>query len=76
LLILPLLKKEHVGAFNWGFVSGKTQTIYPWDSWEKSYTQEPPLWFHDIFQQDGKPYDPAETALIKRLTQGMATGKS
>jgi hypothetical protein len=74
--ILPLLKEEHVGAFNWGFVSGKTQTIYPWDSWEKSYTQEPPLWFHDIFHQNGRPYDPAETALIKRLTEGVNTGKS
>jgi len=74
--ILPLLNKEHVGAFNWGFVSGKTQTIYPWDSWEKSYTQEPPLWFHDIFHQDGKPYDPGETALIKRLTRGMGAGRS
>jgi len=75
-MILPLLNKEHVGAFNWGFVSGKTQTIYPWDSWEKSYTQEPPLWFHDIFHQDGKPYDPGETALIKRLTRGMGAGRS
>jgi len=74
--ILPLLKEEHVGAFNWGFVSGKTQTIYPWDSWEKSYMQEPALWFHDIFHPDGKAYDPAETALIKRLTQGVGAGKS
>ena len=74
--ILPLLKEQEVGAFNWGFVSGKTQTIYPWDSWEKSYAQEPPLWFHDIFHQDGKAYDPAETALIKRLTQGVGAGRS
>ncbi len=25
--IMPLLKKENVGAINWGFVSGKTNTI-------------------------------------------------
>ena len=37
--ILPILKQERVGAYNWGFVSGKTQTIYPWDSWEKTYTE-------------------------------------
>jgi len=43
--ILPLLKKEHVGAYNWGFVNGKSQTIYPWDSWEKSYEAEPTVWF-------------------------------
>ena len=68
--ILPLLKQEKVGAYNWGFVDGKTQTIYPWDSWEKSYTAEPTPWFHDIFRKDGSPYDAKETDLIKRLTQG------
>ncbi len=29
--ILPYYQKERVGAINWGFVSGKTQTIYAWD---------------------------------------------
>ena len=66
--ILPLLKQEDVGAYNWGFVSGKSQTIYPWDSWEKSYTTEPEVWFHDIFRKNGKPYDPTETNLIRELT--------
>ena len=66
--ILPILKEDHVGAYNWGFVNGKSQTIYPWDSWEKTYTAEPKPWFHDIFRQDGAPYDPAETELIKKLT--------
>ena len=66
--ILPLLKAEHVGAYNWGFVNGKSQTIYPWDSWEKTYTAEPDVWFHDIFRADGVPYDPREVALIKALT--------
>ncbi len=66
--ILPILKEVNVGAYNWGFVSGKSQTIYPWDSWEKKYTSEPKIWFHDIFRQDGTPYDPDEVKLIKRLT--------
>ena len=74
--ILPMLKEEHVGAYNWGFVNGKTQTIYPWDSWEKPYNQEPPLWFHDIFHKDGTPYDSKETELIRRLTQSMQAGRS
>jgi Cellulase (glycosyl hydrolase family 5) len=65
--ILPLLKKEKVGAYNWGFVNGKSQTIYPWDSWEKSYNAEPAVWFHDIFRQDGAPYDPKEVELIRHL---------
>jgi len=66
--ILPLLKKESVGAYNWGFVSGKSQTIYPWDSWEKVYTAEPAVWFHDIFRQDGAPFSADEVALIRKLT--------
>jgi Cellulase (glycosyl hydrolase family 5) len=66
--ILPMLKGAHVGAYNWGLVSGKSQTIYPWDSWEKKYTVEPPVWFHDIFRRDGTPYDPQEVALIKQIT--------
>lgn len=67
--IMPLLKQYGIGAYNWGFVSGKTNTIYPWDSWTKTYTSEPPLWFHDIFRPDGSPYKPEEVALIKQLTQ-------
>jgi len=67
--ILPILKAERVGAYNWGLVSGKTQTIYPWDSWEKHYNGEPSVWFHDIFRQDGTPYDARETAFIKQMTE-------
>jgi hypothetical protein len=66
--ILPILKQAHVGAYNWGFVSGKSQTIYPWDSWERPYTAEPALWFHDIFRKDGTPFDPREVAVIRQLT--------
>jgi hypothetical protein len=66
--ILPLLKGDHVGAYNWGFVNGKSQTIYPWDSWEKPYTAEPAIWFHDIFRKDGTPFDPKEVAVIKQAT--------
>ena len=66
--VLPYLKEQKIGAYNWGFVAGKTQTQYPWDSWQRAYNGEPPLWFHEIFRNDGTPYDPKETALIKQLT--------
>jgi hypothetical protein len=66
--ILPYFKSQHVGAINWGFVNGKTQTIYPWDSWTKKYTAPPKVWFHDIFYKDGKPYNPKEVDLIRKLT--------
>jgi type 1 glutamine amidotransferase len=66
--ILAYFKEQKVGAYNWGFVSGKTQTIYPWDSWEKAYTAEPPVWFHDIFRADGSPYEPEEVDYIRAVT--------
>ena len=71
--ILPYLKQEHIGAFNWGFVAGKSQTIYPWDSWRKAYSSEPPVWFHDIFHQDGRPYDAKEVLFIRTITGKTAT---
>jgi alpha-galactosidase len=63
--ILPLLKAEDVGAMNWGFVNGKTQTIFPWGSKEGS--PEPAVWFHDILRADGSPYIAVETELIRKL---------
>ena len=67
--IMPLFKKENIGAINWGFVSGKTQTIYPWSSWEREFTAEPEVWHHDILRNDGTAYDSTELQLIKSLTQ-------
>jgi hypothetical protein len=66
--VLGSLKELKVAAYNWGFMDGKTQTIYPWDSWEKQYTSEPSPWFHDILRRDGTPYDAAEVDYIKRVT--------
>jgi hypothetical protein len=65
---LGYLRVHRVGAYNWGFVVGKTQTQYPWDSWRKQYSAEPKVWFHDIFRPDGKPYDPAEVRYIQQVT--------
>ncbi|GEP94238.1 cellulase family glycosylhydrolase [Chitinophaga cymbidii] len=65
-LIMPLLKKENVGAINWGFVSGKTNTIYAWDTPMPGGT-EPKLWFHDILRKDGTPFSEDEVAFIKKL---------
>jgi hypothetical protein len=66
--ILPILARRRVGAYNWGFVAGKTQTIYPWDSWYNEYRAEPAVWFHDIFRSDGTPYDAVEVAFIRAHT--------
>ena len=49
--IMPLLKENKVVAINWGFVAGKTNTIFAWDE-PLPDVAEPKLWFHDIFRQD------------------------
>jgi len=67
--ILPIAKEEKVGAINWGFVAGKTQTYYPWESWEHPYVkQQPPVWFHEVLRSDGTPYRQAEVDLMRQLT--------
>jgi hypothetical protein len=65
---LPVLKEFSVAAWNWGLVSGKSNTIYPWDSWVKPYTHEPKIWFHDVFHPDGTPFSVAEVQLIRNLS--------
>lgn len=64
--ILPMLKKYNVGAINWGLVSGKSNTIYAWNTPIES-GEEPETWFHDIFRKDGTPYQQDEVDLIKKL---------
>jgi hypothetical protein len=67
--VLPVAKQERVGAINWGFVAGKTQTYYPWESWEHPYVKNPPpVWFHEVLRSDGTPYRQAEVDLIRQLT--------
>ncbi|HWZ03581.1 MAG TPA: hypothetical protein VNX40_08190 [Mucilaginibacter sp.] len=63
---MPILKKENVGAINWGLVSGKTNTIYAWDT-PMPDGSEPKIWFHDVFRKDGTPFSQKETDLIKQL---------
>ena len=65
--VMPMLKEENIGAYNWGLVAGKTNTIYAWDT-PMPDGKEPKVWFHDIFRKDGTPYDKSEVALIKKLT--------
>ena len=66
--IMPILKRENIGAYNWGLVDGKTNTKYAWDTPMPNGT-EPELWFHDIFKKDGTAYNQEEIDLIKSLTK-------
>jgi len=65
--IMPLLKDQNIGAINWGLVSGKTNTIYAWDT-PIPDGSEPELWFHDIFRKDGTAYRGDELQVILDLT--------
>ncbi|MEB3051206.1 cellulase family glycosylhydrolase [Mycolicibacter sp. MYC123] len=66
--ILPIMKRHNVGAYNWGFVAGRTQTYLPWDSWDSPYTTAPQLWFHDLVQPSGLAYRNLEIMTISNLT--------
>lgn len=64
--IMPILKRENVGAINWGLTVGKCNFNLQWTS--KAGDPEPSVWFHDIFRMDGTPYSQAEIDFIKKMT--------
>ena len=80
-LSLPLLRSSGIGAINWGLVSGKSQTIWNWqttDNLEKFQSrgllQRPgeefaePVdkpWFHDIFRIDETAFNDDEVKFIR-----------
>jgi hypothetical protein len=70
--ILPIAKRHNVGAVNWGLVAGKTQTYFPWDSWDHPYTTIPTPWFHDLLRPDGRPYQGSEIQTIRTLSASTA----
>jgi hypothetical protein len=73
--VLPLLASLGVGAYNWGLVSGKTQTIYDWSSWSKKQTAEPRIWHHDLLRWDGTPFDSVEIRVIREVATAKAGGR-
>lgn len=72
--LLPLFAEKNIGAMHWGFVSGKSQTIYPWRSWvsiirvwDRLFADRPNPWHHDLLHADGRPYRPQEVQFIRTL---------
>ncbi|MBT4211931.1 MAG: cellulase family glycosylhydrolase [Porticoccaceae bacterium] len=70
--LMPLFASKNIGAMHWGFVSGKTQTIYPWRSWvsvirfwDGLFSDEPDPWHHDLLEADGSPYRLSEVEFIR-----------
>jgi hypothetical protein len=71
--ILPIAKRHNIGAINWGLVAGKTQTYFPWDSWDHPYPAVPKVWFHDLLRPDGTPFQADESATIRTLSASPAS---
>ncbi len=68
---LPIAKRANVGMINWGLVNGKSQTQYPWESWQHPYVlQQPPVWFHDLLHPDGTPYRAHEADMPAQPERG------
>lgn len=70
--ILPVAKRHNVGAINWGLVAGKTQTYFPWDSWDHPYTTVPKVWFHDLIRPEGRPFQDIEVLTVRKLAGSQA----
>ena len=65
--MLPLLKEKQISAINWGFVAGKTNTVFPWYSWQEEFDSLPKIWHHDIYLPDKTPYDQNEIDFLKEI---------
>lgn len=63
---LPVFASEGVGAFHWGLVRGRSNTVFPWGSPEGAAVPE--RWFHDLLEADGAPHDAAEAAAFREWT--------
>jgi hypothetical protein len=63
--VLGFLRERGVWAFNWGFVRGRSQTYFPWNSWNEPYPADPSPWHHDVSHADGTPYSTTEAAYIR-----------
>jgi hypothetical protein len=70
--VLPVAKRHNVGAINWGLVAGKTQTYFPWDSWDHPYAAVPKVWFHDLLRPDGTAFQGNESQTIRMLSASTA----
>ena len=63
--VLGFLRQQKAWAIHWGWVAGKSQTIFPWNSWNVPYAREPVPWHHDVLHADGTPYSEREAAYIR-----------
>lgn len=68
---LPIMKREKVGAINWGLAEGKCEYRFPWG--HKLEDGEPEIWFHSIFWQDYSPYREEEIDFLKGINMDKSS---
>jgi len=75
--VLGTLFRENVWAFHWGFVQGKTQTIYNATTWNTvpESAGDPDPWHHDVLRTDGTPYRQAEKDYLLTYRQQHSAQK-
>lgn len=66
--LIEVFARRQVSCYTWGLVDGRSQTRYPWSSWNKDVPEDAP-WFHELFHGDGTPYDQRETDLFRRVVR-------
>lgn len=67
---LPMLKTRNIGCFQWGLVKGRSQTHLAWPAdliRNLGKVEIDDTWFHDLLDEHGRPYDPTEIELIRKL---------
>jgi hypothetical protein len=68
--LLGFMREQKIAAYCWDFVNGRTQTIYPVESWRRRFSHEPAVWNTCILRADGAPYLKDETDYIRRIMSG------
>ena len=73
--LFPYFRENKIACFNWGFVTGKSQTREPWESLFSEYDKgngrdwDFSKWQHDLVRPNLRPYDYKEYEVILRETK-------
>lgn len=69
--LYPYFRKNKIACFNWGWVTGKSQTREPWEwlfnEYDKNKNRDWDFskWQHDLVRPNLRPYDYKEYEIIK-----------
>lgn len=66
--LIEVFVERDVGCYTWGLVDGRSQTRYPWSSWQKDTPADAP-WFHELLHPDGSPYARSEVEQFRRVAR-------